>query len=58
MKVIKCAQCSIELNGSFCNTPDGAFCRDCWQKQPKEVKDKARADILKGLSMLAKQLLD
>lgn len=54
IKVIKCKQCGTEIKGGFYNTPNGAFCSDCWKKKPKEVKDKALSDTLKGLTMLGK----
>ncbi len=54
MKIITCKQCNCELKGGFYNTPNGAFCSACWSKKSKEVKDKALADTLKGLSMLGK----
>ncbi|WP_195653819.1 hypothetical protein [Bacteroides cellulosilyticus] len=56
MKVIKCKQCGIEIKGGFYNTPNGVFCPDCWEKKPKEVKDKALSDVLKGMAMLGKMV--
>lgn len=58
MKVIKCKQCGVELNGGFYNTPNGTFCRDCWEKKPKAVKDKALADALKGLGVLGEMIVN
>lgn len=57
MKVIKCKQCGIEIKRRFfTNTPNGVFCPDCWEKKPKEVKDKALSDVLKGMAMLGKMV--
>lgn len=48
---LKCKKCGKEIKGGFYNTPDGAYCCECWEKVPQQKKDKVLADALSKLAM-------
>lgn len=49
-KVLRCKKCGKEIRGGFYNTPNGAYCCDCWSKTPQRIKDKALNEALKKLA--------
>lgn len=45
-----CKQCGKELIGSHYNSPQGAYCCDCWGEVPQKEKDKMLHRVLKQLA--------
>lgn len=48
---LRCKKCGEEIKGGFYNTPNGAYCCECWDKVPQQKKDKALAESLRKLAM-------
>lgn len=55
-KVLKCCKCDKEIIGGFYNTPDGAYCCECWEQTPQRVKNKTLNETLKGLAYLGRNI--
>lgn len=51
-KILKCKKCGKEIQGGHYNTPNGAYCCECWEKTPQQSKDKVLADALKKLAVM------